>query len=300
MEPSSIDVDGLELRYTVSNNDTGPDQCWAINIHGYFAGGTMYQRESEHLAESLGWRVVNPSLPGFGGSDPLSWSQISMPSLARRIEALIDHLGLEQVVLLGHSMGGSVAIEFAARHPERVLGIIYRAGVATPAWHERRGIFPLAMSSIAPDVGPLVDLAASVVLDVPDLFVGRMLSTMKSVIPDLRRNLKTLARTAPVASMLMEVDQTPQVVTVRNAQIPILAEWGCLDRIATAATAQEFSEIADVDIHWMPGGHSWMLARPTGQRDILQHLPAGKAFVAQIESRRQLTSSAARHLSVVS
>ena len=77
MQSASIDVDGLRLNYAVSNNDDGPDQVWAVNIHGYFAGGAMYHRESEHLAESLGWRVVNPSLPGFGGSDPLSWSQIS-------------------------------------------------------------------------------------------------------------------------------------------------------------------------------------------------------------------------------
>jgi pimeloyl-ACP methyl ester carboxylesterase len=189
------------------------------------------------------------------------------------------------VVLLGHSMGGSVAVEFAARHPERVLGIVYRAGVATPAWHQRHGLIPLAMSSIAPDVGPMADLLASVALDVPDLFVGRMLTTIRSVLPDLRRNLKTLARTAPVASMLMELDQVAQVVTVRNAGIPLLAEWGCLDRISNAATAEEFSAIAGVPIHWMPGGHSWMLARPAGQVDILRFLPAGREFLSAIEGR---------------
>ena len=286
MESASIHVEGLRLNYAVSSNDEGPDQVWAVNIHGYFAGGAMYHRESEHLAESLGWRVVNPSLPGFGGSDPLSWSQISMASLARRVEAVLDHLGVDQAVLLGHSMGGGVAIEFAARHPERVLGIIYRDGAATPAWHDRHGLIPLAMSSVAPDLGPMADLVASVMLDIPDLLMGRMLSTLRSVLPDLRRNLKTLARTAPVASMLMEVDQTPQVVDVRRQGIPLFVLWGCFDRITTAATAEQFSSITGAQVLWVPGGHSWMLARPGGQRDVLRYLPEGASFLSEVDQRR--------------
>jgi len=290
MRPATMDVDGLELHYAVSSNDSGDhEQLWAINIHGYFAGGEMYHRESERLAESLGWRVVNPSLPGFGGSQPLSWGQISMPSLARRIEAVMDQLDIDRAIILGHSMGGGVAVEFAARHPERTLGVVYRAGVATPAWHHRRGLLPLAMSAVAPDVAPIADLVAAVAFDVPDLFVGRMLSTIRSVLPDLRRNLKTLARTAPVASMLMEVEQTAQVVSFRRAGVPVLAEWGCFDRIVTAATAQEFSQVADTEVLWVPGGHSWMLARPTGQRDILRHLPIGRSFLDDVVNRQAST-----------
>ena len=299
MMPSSIEVDGLRLNYAISDNDEGPGQLWAVNIHGYFAGGAMYHRESQHLAESLGWRVVNPSLPGFGGSDPLSWSQISMPSLAHRIEALLDHLGVEHAVILGHSMGGGVSMEFAARHPDRVLGVIYRAGVSTPAWHDRHGVIPLVFSSVAPDVGPLADLVAAVALDLPDLMVGRMLSTIKSLLPDLRRNLKTLARTAPVASMLMEVDQTAQVVSVVRDAIPILAEWGCFDRLTNAATAEQFGEVSGVDVQWVPGGHSWMLARPAGQRDILRHMPAGKAFVEDVMARAAQIAPEVRHLRLV-
>ena len=196
-------------------------------------------------------------------------------------------------------MGGGVAIEFAARHPERVLGVIYRAGVSTPAWHERHGIIPLVFSSVAPDVGPLADLVAAVALDIPDLLVGRMLSTIKSLLPDLRRNMKTLARTAPVASMLMEVDQTPQVVSVVREEIPVLAEWGCFDRLTNAATAEQFSEVSGVEIQWVPGGHSWMLARPSGQRDILRHMPSGKDFVGDMMERASKIAPEIRHLRLV-
>jgi len=287
MDFGKLEVDGHPMRYAVSSNDEGPDQLWAVNIHGFFCGGSMYHRESERLAETLGWRVINPSLPGFGGSEPLAWKEISMAALARRIEALLDHLGVERAVLVGHSMGAGVAVEFASTHPERVLGIVYRDGVATPSWHHRHGVIPMAFSAVAPDVGAVADLAFSVLFDIPDLFVGRMLSTLRSVLPDLRRNFKTLARTAPVASMLMEVDLTGEVVALRASGIPVLAEWGCFDRIATAATATEFSDIAGVPMQWIPGGHSWMLARPSGQADVLQFLPLGQDFLHAVEHRRR-------------
>ena len=117
-------VEGRRLRFAVSDNVDayGPDgpgspPIWAVNIHGYFAGGGMYWRESARLAEQLGWRVINPSLPGFGGSDPLDWSDVSMESLANQVMAIAHKVDAGPVVLLGHSMGGAVAVQFAHHHP---------------------------------------------------------------------------------------------------------------------------------------------------------------------------------------
>ena len=122
-------VEGRRLRFAVSDNVDahGPDgpgspPIWAVNIHGYFAGGGMYWRESARLAEQLGWRVINPSLPGFGGSDPLDWQDVSMENLANQVMAIVHKVDAGPVVLLGHSMGGAVAVQFAHDHPRRTLG----------------------------------------------------------------------------------------------------------------------------------------------------------------------------------
>jgi hypothetical protein len=49
--------------------------------------------------------------------------------------------------------------------------------------------------------------------------------------------------------------------------------------------------VARAPVQWVPGGHSWMLARPQGQTDILTHLASGQAFMAAVENRwRQFTS----------
>jgi pimeloyl-ACP methyl ester carboxylesterase len=297
MVPSSIMIEGRRLRFAVSDNANahGPDgpgspPVWAVSLHGYFAGGGMYWRESARLAEQLGWRVINPSLPGFGGSDPLEWQDVSLERLADQVMAIMHKVDAGPAVLLGHSMGGAVAVQFAHDHPRRTLGVIYRDGVSTPAWKERNGLIPTFLSPFLPDVAPMVDMLAAVVFDLPDLAMGRLYSTVRAVLPDMRQNIRTMSQTLPVGSMLMGVDQRSEVRHLAAQQIPILNEWGCFDRITPAHTALEFASVARSPVLWVPGGHSWMLARPQGQADILTHLLRGQEFTAQVETRwRQLT-----------
>jgi pimeloyl-ACP methyl ester carboxylesterase len=292
MMAGTLMVDGRRFRYAVSDNENahgpegpGSDPIWAVNLHGYFAGGSMYWRESARLAHAMGWRVINPSLPGFGGSDPLAWNQVSMEALAEHVDQLLDHLGGGPAVLLGHSMGGAVAVQYADDHPQRTLGIIYRDGVGTPAWRDRRGVLATVLGVIVPDMALMADMMAAMLADTPDLFIGRMSSTMRSVIPDVRRNVRSIARTMPVGAMLMATDLRPEVRRLADQAMPILAEWGCFDRVSTGATAAEFADCARTAVQWVPGGHSWMLARPQGQADVLTLVPSGRRFVQDVEDR---------------
>jgi pimeloyl-ACP methyl ester carboxylesterase len=288
MEEFAFTSNGRRVVYSVSSNVSRPasaPEVWAINLHGYLAGGEMYARESAALAQRLGWHVVNPSFAGFGGSDPLPWAELSIGVLAEQVEQLRAHLGLGPVVLLGHSMGAAVAVEYAARYADRTVAIIYRDGIATPSWQDREGLMPRLLGKVAPDLAPVADMAVAVVADLPDLLVGRLVATLRSVMPDVRRNLKTLAHAVPLGSMLMEVDQRTHVAALRDAGIPLLAEWGCFDHLTDAHVAAEFAELAGVEVQWVPGGHSWMLARPGGQADLLEHTDAGRTFTAALAAR---------------
>lgn len=308
MVPGMIRVDGRRLRFAVSANAAGrpPDgvatasaaaPVWAVNLHGFFAGGEMYWRESDDLANRLEWRVVSPSLPGFAGSQPLPWNQLSARALAGSVATLLDHLGVDRAVLLGHSMGGAVAVAFADAFPDRTLGVIYRDGAATPRWRDRRGLLPAVMAPWAPDLAGPIDLILSAAFDAPDLLLGRFHHTVAGLIPDVRRNIRSLGRTAPVAALLMTLDLRNEVQRLgRAGDIPILAEWGCFDRIAHSWTAAEFAEHAEVPVHWVPGGHSWMLARPRSQADLLCRLDWGRRFVAEVQERdRHLSAPDVRH-----
>ena len=287
MVQDELKVDGRSVRVMLTDNASSrSDQIWAINVHGFFAGGAMYARESALLAEAFGWRVVNPSLPGFGGSEPLPLTETTLRHLTDEIETIVHHYTSGPVLLLGHSMGGLLSINYARRHPDKVLGLIYRDGVATPAWKDRKGPIAKLLGPLAPETAALADLTLSVIADVPDLMVGSMLSTFRTVLPDVRWNLRTAARTMPIAQVLFDHDLTKEVKEVVEAGVPILAEWGCFDRIANANCAEEFGRVAGTEVHWLPGGHSWMLARPRGQVDLLQ-LPWGEEFMGKVDARRR-------------
>lgn len=298
MVPETLAVGGRRLNYAVSDNEDahgpggpGTPPIWAVNLHGYLAGGRMYWRESARLAERLGWRVINPSLPGFGGSDALAWGEVSLAGLAAEVDRVVRAAGAGPLVVLGHSMGGAVAVQYTHGRSRPgtddggVLGLVYRAGVATPAWKARHGPLVGLVAVAAPEAAQLVDLVGSMVLDLPDLLAGRLYSTMRAVLPDVRANARSVGTTLPVGSMLMSVDLRREVEELADAGLPVLAEWGCFDRVADGATAAEFARHARTQVQWLPGGHSWMLARPQGQADVLTWLPAGRRFVAEVEAR---------------
>jgi hypothetical protein len=118
-----------------------------------------------------------------------------------------------------------------------------------------------------------------------------MFSTVRSVLPDMRRNVRSVGQTLPIGSLLMSIDQRTEVRALVAQQMPILNEWGCFDHITPGSAAAEFASVSRTPTQWVPGGHSWMLARPQGQSDILIHLAAGKEFIVNVENRwRQFTS----------
>ena len=136
----------------------------------------------------------------------------------------------------------------------------------------------------------MADMVASVVLDLPDLFIGRMYSTVRAVLPDVRRNIRTIGRTLPVGGMLMGVDQRSEVRRLVAQEIPILDEWGCFDRITPSAHGRSSSpSVARSPVLWVPGATAGCWPAPRAGR----HPPAsrsGTGFMAQVDDRwRQLT-----------
>jgi len=146
----------------------------------------------------------------------------------------------------------------------------------------------MLLSPVMPDVADLVDLMLAALLDTPDLLIGRRVSsTFRGLWPDARRNLRAMSRTLPVGAMLMSIEMNDELRSVVDNKIPFLPVWGCFDRIVNASTAKELAEIAKRDIVWVPGGHSWMLPRPSGQADVLRYLGPGREFMEEMLARRR-------------
>ncbi|MCU1462570.1 MAG: hypothetical protein JWO37_2645 [Acidimicrobiales bacterium] len=287
MVDGSVVIDGRRWRYSVSDNLEAT--TWALNVHGFFAGGGVYWRESTRLAGRLGLRVINPSLPGFGGSDPLPWEEVRMGVMADGLAQLLDHLGAPAAIVLGHSMGGATAMQFAHDFPDRTLGVIYRDGVATDSWKERTGLASVLFKPFIPDLGQAIDMLTAFATDLPDLAWSRLTSMAATAAPDIRLNARSIRNTMPVGAMLYACDFTPIVEAVaRRGDIPILPMWGRYDRIVPARTGREFGQLVGEDVCWVLGQHSWMIPRPATQLNVLRHTDAGQRFMDRVGERARM------------
>jgi pimeloyl-ACP methyl ester carboxylesterase len=281
-------IDGLQVVYHDSAVDPSDvqDGLVVVNVHGFFAGGAMYRRESAAIARQLRCRVINPSLPGFGGSSPMPLSRLSMEGFAHLLLDLLDSLRVNRALWMGHSMGGAVAVSVASLRPDRVLGLVYRDGAATPSWKMRDGLLARFLHPISGDLGALLDLAGGAMVDVPDLVAGRITATIRRALPELGENVRTLVKTLPVAAMLYETDLSEAVQKV-SREVPFLLEWGAFDYITPAKTASEVEQLTGSKVLWVLGGHSWMLARPETQVQILRYHPRGREFLAEALGRKR-------------
>ncbi len=95
-----------------------------IMVHGVLLGQTMHWPLAEDLA-ALGNRVITIDLLGHGASDrPRELARYTMGEFSQQIEALMDHLELEEAAIMGTSLGTNAALELACRSPERLRGLI--------------------------------------------------------------------------------------------------------------------------------------------------------------------------------
>ena len=93
--------------------------------------------------------------------------------------------------------------------------------------------------------------------------------------------------------MLMACDFTPMTMEVaRRGQVPVLPAWGRFDRLVPARTGHEFGELVGRRVQWVFGGHSWMIARPGTQLDLLRRTDDGEEFMAEARERAALLKAA--------
>jgi pimeloyl-ACP methyl ester carboxylesterase len=113
-----IDADRLE--YT----EYGAGDRWVVLIHGQLMPRRMHQPLARAIAAE-GFHVVTVDLLGHGRSDrPTDPMQYSMTAFGEQVIALLDHLGAEEAVIGGTSLGSNVSLEVADRAPERVKGLL--------------------------------------------------------------------------------------------------------------------------------------------------------------------------------
>lgn len=128
-------VEGLDVHYKCAGSGMA-----VILIHGGAGDWSEWQKNLAFLSRNF--RVFAPDLPGFGlsGSPDIF---VSLPWFSSFLRGFMDALGIGSAHLIGHSLGGTIAMAFALDFPERVEKVVLvdSGGLGELSWQGRLILF---------------------------------------------------------------------------------------------------------------------------------------------------------------
>ena len=114
----TVDVGGLPVRYFESIPQAPrPNQETLVLVHGFGDSAETWSLVLPRLKHE--WRIVAPDLAGFGRT-PIPPEGMRFSVLTDYLSRFLDVVGVQKAALAGNSLGGAIAIRYAAAHPERV------------------------------------------------------------------------------------------------------------------------------------------------------------------------------------
>lgn len=101
-------------------SELGEDGVPLIVMHGLFGSSRNWQTLARQFAQSF--QVINVDLRNHG--DSFHSDQMSYPDMAQDVANVLDALGIDRANVLGHSMGGKVAMALTHRYPDKVRRLV--------------------------------------------------------------------------------------------------------------------------------------------------------------------------------
>lgn len=231
-----------------------------VLVHGIDERGAAAWRDiTEELSED--YRVIALDLPGFGAST--KGNHLYSPERYTRVlDHLIQELAEGPVRLVGHSLGGAIALHYAAEHPEtvdhltvsNVAGILHKGAYAGSLSRPPASSHDTGLDAEGWLVRTAGQTARRLMERLPD--IGDLLLSAPGRNMALRGNPTIIAAVA-----LMETDFSTTLFTL---SVPTTILWGDEDPITPLRTAHLLAGILpDRDLHIFPGsGHAPMIETP--------------------------------------
>jgi len=254
-----------------------------VVVHGIMAEGMLYARTLRRIA-GLGFRVIAVDSAGHGRTAPLGVGGFRWRSYVDLHRRVLDHLGIEQAVLLGHSMGGRIVVDVAAAEPQRVLAVV-PVNAAIGGGFDRftrlgryvPGLLPLGIGLLG------ADIASTVVRTRRD--AGALARLAAPSLGDRLRALPSL----PAAFIATIGDQGSEqrLEALRDANVPVAVVHSDRDLAIWWPFAKMAARSADATLVRVQGaGHSWLIEHPDSLPALVSELMEGSFGTSLAERAR--------------
>jgi pimeloyl-ACP methyl ester carboxylesterase len=242
-----------------------------VLVHGFTAEGMLYAQTLNRIV-AAGFKVVAIDTAGHGSTQGLPTGGANFEAYTRLLMRVVDELGIKQAVFAGHSMGGRLVLELAAREPERVLAVLLLDAIVGEPWDRIVALSrfnPLLLAGI----GGI--LLADSLTTVPMLRNPRQAAKFgRLVAPTLLAHVRNpLHLAGPGVSILRSRSSKWMLEKLAREGVPLVAIHGDRDIVVPLATARSAAKLSKGMVVVVEGGtHSWLLKDPETLPAILRDL----------------------------
>ncbi|MCV7016762.1 alpha/beta fold hydrolase [Mycolicibacterium aichiense] len=255
----------LDDGFRVGVSEVGSGPMTLVFLHGLTVSAPAYSELFEQLA-GKGMRVIGLDAANHGRSSSLPWGH-TMADMADITVRALDALGIERAIFAGHSMGGGLVAEVAARNPHRVLGAVLMDAATGQEHHDSICVGNYLTFGIRA-AQKLSAAVLDVVGDAADAIRVRDAGERASLVGTLRGSVSGL-RCVKAAYALMRANTVPLLTAMNRHGVRTAVLHGLHDQIVPYEAGVSTARLTDGVFYAVDGFHSWMLVDPALAADLI-------------------------------
>jgi pimeloyl-ACP methyl ester carboxylesterase len=238
-----------------------------VFLHGFLESPAIWQAFiGDHFAD---YHVLTPALPGYGPAEAASAASASLDAAAESVRAELAAAGVGHAVLVGHSMGGYVALAYAEKYPGLVagLGLFHSSSLAdseddtqrrarTRTFIEQHGVAAFAHEFLQPQLS------------------ATHRESLTQEVEQLQRIASAVPQAVALSSLQAMAQRPDRQAVLEKATYPVLFIAGKDDRAVPPEKTHAESLLPDYcTVVWLAGvGHLGFIERPNDTRRAVRQL----------------------------